>query len=325
MLFYIILLLLLAFGTLLFKDEKNKLKFFCITLGLVSVLRYNVGSDYPNYLAMASGYLIYRVEQLEPLSRLVFIIANYLEWPYLVFFIFGGLTCLFLYLGIRGGSSDYMASAMMYLAIYYVSSLSEIRQGLSLAILFWGLQFLKQKRWKLFCLICLFAFLFHFSALLGLLFIPLIVFPNKYKLLLACSVFLVLLEQDLLFQLLGTIPRLSYYLAHSDNFNSGGRYLKLGILLWFILLLLLDRDIQKHSGYYLLIIIGICMPFLENFHLGMRIYYIFTLSQILLVGEIMKCQQAPIRLGFAAACACYFLLFIYVSQGRYDYQSILFL
>ena len=84
------------------------------------------------------------------------------------FFIIAALSLFFL----GGGISKYGRLPLLALCVYIARFMFgrhfiQIRAGLAIAILFWGIQYFTQKNWRKSALIILIAYMFHHSALLA--------------------------------------------------------------------------------------------------------------------------------------------------------------
>jgi hypothetical protein len=161
----------------------NSSKIVYFTLLLFCVLRYDVGWDYTSYIVeIDSGYVSIIGGRLEPLSKLIFIIANFLNFYPFAFFFFAWLTLKLVYLSIEKYSINPVVSWLVFysLPLFFFASLSTIRQSLATVIILYSYQFVIERKFVKFLIVILIASFFHISALMGFLLLPLILIPiNK--------------------------------------------------------------------------------------------------------------------------------------------------
>lgn len=175
--FCVALLLYVDYATNLkirYKTQKLNINSLAIFLALSTImifagLRYEIGYDYPKYLA---GFLFdSELEHWEPLfnffMRLIREVNFGLDSQAVLLF-FSVLTLSVVYVAVKKFSSYYRTSILLYLLIpaLYLNSFSVIRQGIAMAILFYALYYLTVKidRRK-YLLLGFVAFLFHYSSI----------------------------------------------------------------------------------------------------------------------------------------------------------------
>ena len=169
---YFIIVLALFFIPSRFKYVS--LSYFVLLL-LFSVFRYDVGWDYlPYWEEISDLNLDLSDTRYEPLSKVVIFCSVLLKFIPLVFIFYSSLTLYLVYKSIRRFSLNYKISWLIYISmpLFFMASLSTIRQSLSLAILLFSFRYIIEKKYIVFLFLVLLSGLFHFSGFLGILFWP---------------------------------------------------------------------------------------------------------------------------------------------------------
>ncbi len=136
-------------------------------------LRYRVGADYSSYALYYPAYYSSELSFFdEPGIRVVAKIARLIYDDYATMFVLMSLItvglCIF---GIAKTSPIWSASIMMYLFLgCWHESFNSVRQSAAAAILFCGHRYIKERKFGKWLLLCLFASLFHVSAIVFILF-----------------------------------------------------------------------------------------------------------------------------------------------------------
>ncbi|MBF2708208.1 EpsG family protein [Flavobacterium soyangense] len=156
-------------------QESSKIIYF--TLLLFSCLRYDVGWDYDMYVwEIGKGYDLLIEGRFEPLSKVIFIIASELNFYPIAFIFFAWLTLRLVSLSIDKYSVNPTISWLVFYSfpLFFFASLSTIRQSLATALILYSYQFAVERKIVKFLLIIMVAFLFHTSAISGLIILPLL-------------------------------------------------------------------------------------------------------------------------------------------------------
>ena len=178
-------LFILTVATLLYMDYATNLKltykvskvninrlaiyFAFVLVVLFAGLRYEIGYDYPKYLA---GFLFdSELRHWEPLFNFLTRVIREINFgldSQALFLVFSFLTITILYQALKKYSQHYRLSLLLYLLIpaLYLNTFSVVRQGIAMVILFYGLYYLtvkvNKRRYLLFGVL---AFLFHYSSI----------------------------------------------------------------------------------------------------------------------------------------------------------------
>lgn len=168
----------LYFFFLLFPFIKNK-KFLHVFLSLIplciiSAIRYDVGWDYlgtytVGFKVIGYGYNIhyFTEEPFNILVRIIYYFSNAKnEW---LFIICSLITFIFLSLGLKNNSKNIPVSILLILlSRYYFLSMNIVRQGISMAIFFYSIKYIKEKNLKKYILFILLASCFHMMSIIYL-------------------------------------------------------------------------------------------------------------------------------------------------------------
>ena len=132
--------------------------------------RFEIGYDYPKYLA---GYMYdSQLREWEPLFVSLVKIFRHINFGLdiqFMFFFFSSLIIILVYKALKSITPYYRLGLLIYLLIpsLYLGSFSVIRQGIALAILLYGFQFIAKDNpeYKKYMIIAVVAFLFHYSSI----------------------------------------------------------------------------------------------------------------------------------------------------------------
>lgn len=164
------------------RDQSVKI-FYILAVLVVSVLAgvrdLSIGTDIWTYgeyqfnSALRSNSIITYVlsnMDIEPgYSTLVFLISRFTRNSHWQYFIFGVITYGFILAGINKYSKYVSVNLawLTYLFTFYGDTLNAIRQCMAVAILFYGLSFLQDEKYKKAIIYMIFALLFHNTAMVG--------------------------------------------------------------------------------------------------------------------------------------------------------------
>lgn len=161
------------------KSEENKIYrnfFLIISLGIpiiISALRYNVGTDYKNYISLYNKYATipiknsFSVKQIEIFFIIVCKIAYIFKNANVMFFIYSFLTILFMFLYMWDNKQKNSIALMwiLYLFLYFPSSMNIVRQALSVAIVTYSYKYIEKRKFIKFLIFVAFAIIVHKTAI----------------------------------------------------------------------------------------------------------------------------------------------------------------
>lgn len=220
------LLIAFVFVSCLFLESKNNSRIIFLTLFVFCALRYDVGWDYMSYVSdLDTGFDEILNSRYEFLSKCVFLLGSFLNFYPLVFIIFGYLTLKIVYDSIKQYSINPLLSWVVYysMPLFFFSALSTIRQSLATVIVFYSYRFVKEKKYFFFLLTILIGSLFHISAVVGLLILPLVLLPiSKIRnvIFFVLSFFISTLLYNYLVNLnagISSLTRLQSYILNDEN------------------------------------------------------------------------------------------------------------
>ncbi len=179
---------------------KHNSSFIFVVLLIFSVFRYDVGWDYlPYWNEITSVNSNLLESRYEPLSRIIMYIGYRLGFIPFVFIFYSVVTLYLIYYSINKFSNNSKLSWLIYYSfpLFFFASLSTIRQSLALALILFSWRFLSSKKYFYFCLIIALAMLFHYSALIGILLLPIVYFRIEKSVLWILLIFSFFLTQSL--------------------------------------------------------------------------------------------------------------------------------
>lgn len=183
-LLYIIIVLLTTYFVWkadLTEYKKRYLLLAFLVMFVPAALRYHVGQDQTSYLSLIEVYDNMFGGDLRYISAAYsfhsveysFIIMGFIfrKCPMLVFAIYAFFTQLFMLKGtwyFREEVSPAL-SIFIYMCTFYLRTYNIFRQSLAVAIVFYSLKYIKQRKFFRFLLCVIFATLFHDSAIVAII------------------------------------------------------------------------------------------------------------------------------------------------------------
>lgn len=296
---------------------------------LVSILRFDVGWDYPGYYETVYPSLdTYAIDRFEPFNKIICQLVSYTKWPPLLFIIYGLITYILVFSTLRKYTDNLFLATLTYLAFFYTTSLGPIRQGVALAIVLYAYRYLVTKAYLKYIGAVVIAGMFHYTAFVCIL-IPVIfyfmTFPRMILVLIIIGVGI-----RVIIRLYAEYFGYTYYLL-ADVEYSGGSLISYVYPLVIISLCVLSwkkRDWLTRKLLYVTSF-GAIWPFVLGGHLGGRIGWYFLIYLCVLVPHVLVQCKTTLRSLYATALVVYFLLFVYITtlnpieQPLTPYQSIL--
>ena len=169
-------LLLISVIVVFVKDKSGVKNVIPIMLFLFSALRYDVGYDYAGYYDIICNNFSWHIEKTEFLERQLIYLSQWLDIPQLFFIVNSFFTIFFVLLVVNKLSCYKRFSWLVFLClnVLFMQSMSTVRFHLALALMFWGSTFLWERRLWIFLIVLCVAINIHSSAIITLLFIPLV-------------------------------------------------------------------------------------------------------------------------------------------------------
>ena len=301
-----------------------KAKYCFVAILIFACIRYDVGYDYHTYVQLvlrdADQYVL---ENVEPLSKIFMDIGFYSH--YQVYFILSSIITLYpLYKIFTKYSINPAYSFLIYFLFpqFYLESQSIVRNAVAFSIVFYASMLLLEKSYAKSLLCVIVAFLFHKSALIGLMIYPLYWIGFNRKLHIAAyvvSFFITVVVMRYVGAYADQIQLLSAIEGYAEDGRSEGGTMKL-ILNGIAILNLFYWDriakLNKNNGYFLsLFNLGVCLwnVFLSvDSTIALRFSSYFILSILLLVPQYK--YLAPERKKLKVSrCVTSFFLLLFIS------------
>lgn len=327
------------------KSKHNWLYYVLVLLPpvLFATIRYNIGTDYMNYWFYYNGAGNYA--SYEPLFRLLNLIArNVFNGFYGVLLLSALLTYGFV-LASLVRLKNYVSISIglwVYYCYYYVASFNVMRQLIAVSIILYATVLLAENKEILFTILVVVASLFHFSAILTLVFLLLkriqsVKSRQQMFLIFSGAVLLIFLGGALFNSLEGFMGDYSKYLAHSNGIVSFAylidilpTFLVVAIpIMIYIYYYRMDRKFDLYCIIGLFSIVVLIMGY--HFRWFQRVLYYFDVMQVLIIAINMRRIRLPQNRIIVKSAVFIFYLFyfwyssVYIgSNGGVPYQSFLF-
>lgn len=327
-LFFYFLVLFLSFISDFIRNnliQKIALILIFIICTFFSGLRsIDVGADTINYAYIVDNLEYYDFFLLEPLFLILNQLVNLFfsgDLRYtIIFLITSGLTWLFF---LRGARKQSISIGVLLLVLFcqmnvFFDQFNAIRQLLALSIVFFAMQYLPSQNYRKFILWIFVSSLFHYTAILSLVLLPIYLFKNYWKSIILFSFFAILFFSRYAFEYVILLN--SKYDSYRDedlsnNYIGNGIFLLNSLILIFIILFRNYVRSEYKSNYnFFLVIVGIAFLFqLSMFYnsiggdVVVRISYYFLLGYVFLFNYIYNSIKSGQKIFF------WFLMFVVLS------------
>lgn len=294
--------------------KKYRLTFCIIFITVITVLRFDVGYDYPAYYDMVNSYPLINIGPGELLSKFFIFLAHESKYPPLLFILFGIITYVFNFKSLKLNTVDLSVAIISYIAFIFTTDLGNIRQSLSVAICFYGFKYIKEHKILKYLFFCALAFLFHQSAIFA---IPIYFIYNYFNLpIFIATIFFIAFAAELLLSKFSEIGIYSQYLNILED-APGGNISRYVIIAWVAIFLLIDvihRNLKKNQTLYFIIIVGLILPIVFGGHFGGRVARYYIIYICILIPNVLSITSLRIRTSICALLLLYFMSFIYVDR-----------
>lgn len=334
---YLLLLGLLMINMKINSKASNNLCF--LVLFVFSAIRYDVGYDYMMYLDILRYEPDYdRFEFLE------YLLQRFAAQTYIpIFFIVNSfITVYFAKWAIEKLSVNVSISLLAFfcLPLLYTHSLSIIRFWSGVSVLFYATTFIYEKKWIHFAVFYIISYFLHGSMVVGILFIPLVLFEISRIANIILLIFSFVGGEFVLNRLLGSSladygilgERLNYYANIGDTESAMTKIPYLYLAIDILFLFLWTRNKNKSSAvlhkYITIFNIGVCILFLLSFDntLNSRLCRPFLIYITLVIPLILKHLRGETKrmstLAFTLAASALFLYTITIyndTLGKSEY------
>ncbi|WP_203363364.1 EpsG family protein [Bacillus sp. REN10] len=325
--FIIVTVIFMIVEKAMFVNKTLVRKIYLIILITFSGFRYNVGWDYKAYSMIIDSLRNYGIniyDKGEPLSNLLLTISSKFQTN-LFFFLITSIVIYYLIIKtLDQYSVNYYLSLLFFIGfpLFYLNSLSVIRNFIAIAICFWAYKYLKKNQTLKYMIAVLIAFLFHKTALVALLLIPLrnVRINKVFSVILITSSFFLQTVFVKIFEYV-RIPGYSNYFIELDmGANHGGNKVIFMLLLIFVILLLVHNEkVSKEANFfYNSFVIGLFFynAFLDMGTVAHRATLYFTMYGLLALPEYIKLyKKERLLISYSMYCAfiCMFVYTIYLT------------
>jgi len=321
--FFSLSCLLIHLSQIIKKDKHIAYVFFLVMSFIIPLIisgfRYDVGTDYMNYIrgynltANISFTEFIESKNIELGFFLIKKIAYWFNNYQVMFWISTIITLVFAYKAIirHEDKVSIAFSLMMYLFVIFPSSFNIMRQHIALAIAVYSYRYIFERNFKKFLFFCIIASSFHITALIVLPFYFVVIaeksitsFAKKkkifYQALIIIASILFIVNFSSFINTLSQMGIFERYYMYSTEIDSGLNreiYLK-GLILIAVLLYskkLISYDERNKLYIYFLVIdlivtfVGFSNPFTK------RIGLYFGITQIFLLPSIIKVMNNKVE------------------------------
>lgn len=140
-------------------------------LSLVAALRYNVGTDYENYVRLIYSLndMSFKEYIMDGNIEIGFYILRFIGFSFqshqLTFFLSSFLSLLFIHVGLKNFSINSILPFAFYVFTIFPISFNLVRQGISICIIFAAFGFLSKRDYKKYILLTILSSLFHLTSI----------------------------------------------------------------------------------------------------------------------------------------------------------------
>lgn len=330
---------------------KNIFLFICFIIPLsFLILRYDIGTDYQNYVEyfykIKSGVEVTKEPGYLFINELIIYFELHYQW---LFVIFGTGFVFFSYAALP---KEHLAVAVFFFitTLYLYEGFSAIRQGLSIAIMAYAIKYVHSKNFIKYFLFSVVASSFHvITGVLLLILYPLLKLNIRsgFYITSIISIFIAIQYSSigvLLFNYIGQlIPKYEWYINSQfsseaeTSFGLLGPLIKVSIAIFIFIFKNQITKTDKRKNVYFNLYFFYIISYI--FHLKISIFgrveHIFIFSQIIILTYFIYHFRKYTRLLIMIMlCSFFYLMFIrYITNGTLEvdndvyinpYQSIIF-
>lgn len=331
----------IIFGILLYLSLRNysytnlvrqKYEFFCLIYFflLFSLRSYCVGTDTMGYIIEFENlydvsYSYIWENMRDPIFYFCIKLLNSICAYNIAIFIFIGLIfCFFVGYTLKRESDNFFLSLLIMMLFRYIDfPLGAMRNGIAIAIAFYALSFLFQKKIFKFLLLVLIASLFHKSLLIYCILYPLslIDFQKVSKLSIVVILFLFCISSQFLYSSLFVYMFLDQYSLYQHDDTGASKILTCLIVSFFYILLLFNQPSKTEQTRKTNILFICCsLSFIFSVmalinpsfgRISLFFGYAFTLAIPLIVRKMIQ------KMGYSLVSCCIIIaaMFIYILGG----------
>lgn len=330
LLFCIIVLLLTYINKNTKSKKMNFLEFIIVLIiSLFSGLRYGVGWDYWSYVDVIEQKYVTNINLSYEYLNIYFMnFVRLIDFNQLYFLVNSFITVFLISLTLKKYSSNFNLSILFFLffPIFFLNSFSVIRNFTAIALVFFGVRFIIERKFFMYLLIVIFATLIHNTAIFTIIFYFLykIKFSTVQLLLTLPLLYFIRVFSIYLIKLSGI--SYAYYFTYEQN--TEGRFTIL-IYLFFLFLLLFFKKrliMKSNSKEFMLnqFIFGVLI-FLTFLNLGpvaSRLSIYFTLYILLFIPDFFdffkyKSEKNALKFIYIVILVLFFSYTLLIGSETY--------
>lgn len=323
-------------------EKQNKINcadiIILVLMITISGFRDRIGTDYNMYKSFYFYPTQSTAQKVEyGFIKLINISQNLFGDKYYLFFFFCSIiTIVPIYWIFKKKSNHPIFSILLFVCLgFYTLTFNMIRQCIAMAIVFYALRYIEERRLVKYCIAIAIAYLFHITSLIVL---PMYFFANlninKKHL---KKFFFILLFTGALFNpifnyIVNNIPQYEMYKIY-DNIDAGiGTYLVNSIyllMIWFVLSkkeFMVKNKFQEICLNISIISVPMIIFSFKNVLFARMIYYFFIPLLIPFANILdffrIKNTQYIFNIVFCILLLIIFILNIILFNGVYPYQSV---
>jgi transmembrane protein EpsG len=297
-----------------------------LILWVISGIRYGVGTDFYDYYTYLSRIDIVDIRNNEfGIWLLGSIVNNFTNDGQMFIFITSFIITFFIFYTIYKNSAYPEVSILLFFGLgMYFTSLNIIRQYLAISIVFYSINFLFNKKIFIYIISVLIATMFHFSAIIALVFIV-ITKLRKSPLMSRLSIFLALMSVLLFYDkvLVFFIPDQYNDYVNTRYINEGSNYIFFILYLLITIVLHIFRKqliiLDSKNEYYLILLfigMGITLLGTQSLIINRFANYFTVISILVLVDLIKIVKEKNLRVITYLGLVSISLLGMYLFMNR---------
>lgn len=285
---YFLVLLTIIFLSLINIPCRKHLIF--LILFIFSAIRFDIGFDFNTYYDVISDYTHSEYDRFGVVDRSLIDISRFLGVEQFYFIITSLIINYFIFKTLLKYSANFFISAIIYFVvpIFYLYSFSVIRQFVAIALVFYAVAYVFERKPFYFILFIAIASLFHVSALVAL---PIYFFRSKRfsNVILLSMLIGVILAPTFLKEVIGQhLPYYSHYLESEAGHGWMMMYL---LLIFFAFIIVRNKKISGERGalFYNSYVFGLFLYcfFVQFGDIAPRISFYYLIFLTLLIPEVL--------------------------------------
>ncbi len=294
-------------------------------------IRYNIGTDYHNYVSyfnmISNGEIVPKEPGYIFINWLIAYLGLDVQW---VFVFFGFFTMFFLYKSFPKKGFALLVYFFIT-AMYLYEGFSAIRQGLAIAIMAYALKYIYEDKFFLYLFWAIIAMLFHFiTGIILLLLYPIIKinFNRFFLIIFIVFSYILIIKLNFLQYLLNLIPVLfpkyAWYL-HSKFMRpaeiSSGLGVLLKILIAIVVIFFKNKIVENFK--YAVITINLYVLYVISLMLHLKLAFFMRLEHVFLIFSLFSIvyfintfeKNSKILVGFFFMSLFYVFFIKYIVAG----------